>query len=454
MTKKKIWESVQIWYGLIMLAVVFLLIAFFVFINEPIGDDVLGHFAGGITYYLDDFDHVLGDRISSLGQCVNSVILIYRYWSGRMTGYILNAIGVLLPAYILAIISALIYTSNIFLAMRIAYKDSKKALEHPLAILISFLAVYWVRDAVYYTYMWTMTSIYSFGVMLCLLYYNLSVIDDNKHNILLCSIVGFFAGFSHEVISLLLIVMIGIDWAIKVERKNNTWTDILRHAGLGIGYLLCFTAPGNFYRMSQSHDKIDNTLNERVISSINLHINALIGTKGSRNIFLVMFVLAVISVIVIWRKEGKIKILRIAIDNIGFVIAGIISILVWSFFASNPPYAMEMWVFMVYVVILRVIDEALKIPHFEIINGVCIIMALALLVVLYSAELKSFAGTAIKRKSLIKEAVYNGDSQVTVPKYDEDILSYRYSLNDLNNQEEYDSAHYRAYYGIRIVIEE
>lgn len=41
--------------------------SFFIYINEPRGDDILCYFEGCLTYPLDDMDNLLGERFSHIG---------------------------------------------------------------------------------------------------------------------------------------------------------------------------------------------------------------------------------------------------------------------------------------------------------------------------------------------------------------------------------------------------
>lgn len=173
MVKKEKSKGIHI-FGIIVISLITLFAACFSYINEPIGDDVLCYFDGALTYYLDDITSNLGNRLSNLGQVVKELGFVYQYWSGRMSGYTFEFIGKLMPKSLQAVLTALIFTSNIFLALRIVYGKRRKVLEHPLAFGILFLVMYWYRSECYYTYMWTMVSIYSFAVFLSLLYYNFS----------------------------------------------------------------------------------------------------------------------------------------------------------------------------------------------------------------------------------------------------------------------------------------
>lgn len=179
-------EKIELLIGCVIIGAVAVFVMFFSYINEPVGDDILGYYEGALTFYLDDFRNVLGEKLTSMSQIIKLLNFTYMHWSGRMPGYFINYLGKFMPKFVQAFLTAFVFTVNILLAMRIAYKEWIKTLSKPLVFGFIFLALYWYRYAVCYNYMWTMVSIYSFAVMFCLLYYNLAVIDyEQGKNIIL-----------------------------------------------------------------------------------------------------------------------------------------------------------------------------------------------------------------------------------------------------------------------------
>lgn len=79
--------------GCIIIGLISCFIWYFSYINEPIGDDVLLYFDGAIASYLDDYEFVLGDKLTSFTQVINELKFIYMHWSGRMPGYFLCLTG-------------------------------------------------------------------------------------------------------------------------------------------------------------------------------------------------------------------------------------------------------------------------------------------------------------------------------------------------------------------------
>lgn len=170
-------KNIKLIFGTMVVILVTCFTWYFSWINEPIGDDILCYYDRALTLYLDEFERDIGQRITNFSQIQQELKFAYLYWTGRMPGYAFNYVGKLLPKFVQALLTALIFSSNVFLALRIGFKSSKKVLSSPLSFGVLWLVLYWYRPEVYYTYMWTMVSIYSFSVLLVLLYYNLTVIN-------------------------------------------------------------------------------------------------------------------------------------------------------------------------------------------------------------------------------------------------------------------------------------
>lgn len=449
--------------GLIVLGVTCFM-SFFCYKNLPIGDDVLTYFEGALTAYLDEFTYTPGERITSVSQVVKEVGFAYRYWSGRMPGYTILFLGKLFPKLVQAAATAVLYSANVFLALQILCKDAKKALSSSLSFLVLFLALYWFRPSQFYTYMWTMVSIYSSSVFLCLLYYKISVVDeksDMTHRRWIQYGIGFLAWFSHEVISLCMITAVGIHWLAATMQKKQKWTTLVRHAGLFAGYVFCFFAPGNFYRLGQSHDVIDTSLAKRLSASVNIHIKILTGTREAEILFFATLFLAFLAAGILLVKKDRETIAKICLDNAGFAGGGVISILVWALFSGVPEYGLDLWIVMVYLMlfsVIRTIPENIKWRNKpDLQRSLCMfgaVILLGLFVMRFGNEILSYTRIAGERNRLATAAAEAGEKEVVVPRVPENISNQRYALGYLNGQTSYDSIYYCRYYGIRIVIEE
>lgn len=456
MEKKRESLSGKAILGLVVIVFVTIFMAFFSYINEPIGDDVLCYFDGALTLYLDDFDFSLGNRISGLGQVIRELFFIYFHWSGRMTGYAFELIGKILPKCVQAFFTSGIFTLNVFLALRIVYGKSRKVLENPLIFCLLYLILYWYRNGCYYTYMWTMVSIYSFSLMLVLLYYNLysQVMQKSTlRNRVFLQILGFFAGFSHEIFSLCLIVAVGINWIRDCLEKKNRLTSVFYHTGLGIGYLLCFCAPGNFSRTTESHDIVKNPYLIRLKNCITLHKEMLVEEPTARWFFWGTLLMAcTVVIIMIIRKDGRLK--TYFLETAGLMGAAFFSVAVWAAMPRCPVYGLDLWGVFVYIFLLFFavrINDYVNVPKMAGIMGT---FALALFFSLSNIkEVYSYTKTSLRRRECVRIALEENKSEIVVPKFAESLSDERYHLGYLNSQDQYDRSYYQEYYGVRLIIE-
>lgn len=459
-------SRIRLWCGIFVLALIAGFTAVWIFFHEPIGDDVLCYFQGALTDYLPEFETKLGPRITTFSQVFRELKFTYLYWSGRMPGYALGLVGRLLPKSGQAILTALLYTCNVFLTLRIVHRDSRKALSSPVSAMILFTSLYWFRIGAFYTYMWTMTSIYALATCLCLLYINLAVVDEQqgrKRNLFIISIVGFLAGFSHEVISLCTIAVVGTFWLISVIRKEQKWYTLFRHTGLGIGYLFCFFAPGNFYRMHQPHDIIETGYLYRLYRSFNTHLSILFGSQSGGTAMIAARVLAVLAVfvfILIVIKKDTTKLLSLLEENSGFLAGGAVSILAWAMTPRVPSYGLDLWIVLCYIVLFKIVNLLPNIiPSLRPIGKklalqmVCVF----LLVICFAAsswkELADSATVFSKRQQLAADAVSRGAAEVVVPAYPDSLSPQRFYMGYINGQNQYDTCYYQMFYGTLLIIE-
>ena len=80
-------------------------------------------------------------------------------------------------------------------------------------------------------------------------------------------------------------------------------------------------------------------------------------------------------------------------------------------------------------------------------------MIIALFIGLNVKEVQSYTKTSFERRALVSAAVERHESEVVVPRFDDKLSNDRYLISSLNGQKEYDEDYYRAYYGIRVVID-
>ena len=227
-------------FGILIVSVSFAFFTYYLYHNEFIGDDILCNFTGCLTYYLDDYEFNLGHRISTIKDVFDCLAFTYKYWSGRMPGYLLNFFGKILPKIAVSLIGAFIYVCNSLLICRLIFKNLVTVFKNVIVFIIVLIVMYWSKPYVYFSYMWTMTSIYGFSILLCLLYYNIYLEWKSNYTlkrIFFMQVLGFLAGFSHEALSLCLILMIAYDWCVSFVNKKTKFSSVFAHTSIGIGYI-------------------------------------------------------------------------------------------------------------------------------------------------------------------------------------------------------------------------
>ena len=435
--------------GTITILSVFLFMTAFIFLNEPIGDDVLYYFENGVSYYLDEVPNNLGRRITTINQVIESTQYIYLHWSGRFVGYLLTFLGKLFPRIVTSAISSGILVANIILALRIIYKDTIKAISSPVAFVVMFFASYWYRLLSYFTYMWTFITIYSFTAFCCLLFYNLVIINYKKNNAVVVFLVGLLAGIGHEVISLCVLVGIVVKELVMIRDKEIKISYLTTNVGFLIGYFVGFCAPGNFNRINESHDAISESLISRLLNSLGMHKAVLMNTKGSNVLFSIVIIAAIVSLVLCNNKKQNI--LFLIKDNIDFIFGFMASIAIWALFHHVAPYHVELWVISFYIFIFKIIFNS---EFFKMLSNKSYASAVSVIFVvsvflLNCKEMKDFYDVAIKRKEVVNNS---SENVVEIPKYKTILSRDRYYIDSLNDQKTYDREYFVAFYNKRLIV--
>lgn len=447
-----------------------MLFCFITAVSEPVGDDILLHFDQGLTLYLDDEPHVIGERITSLRQVFNAVKYSYLKWSGRVTGYFFAFSISLIPRLFRALLTAAVYVSNVLLALRLVYGSIKRVLYHPITFEVLFLAMYWFKPDGSYSKMWTMVSVYGIPLFLSLLYCNLAYSEDiwqtSRSSLIFFQLLGLFTGLSNEISGAILISMLGLDWLTRILSKKSHWTSLFGHSGLGIGYLLCFFAPGNFHRMVQAHDATlyTKTLAERMQASYTMHQTILKSDwQVLRYMLILLLLAAVISLLLECSSHGILKTSkRFFLRNLPFLSGGAISILAWGCVSYAPAYGMDFFICVFYIILLRTIDiehilERSKFSHCKNTAQItCSLIAVVLCAMFLKAQwrwLKSYTFDTLQRQILISAAVEDGCNEVVVPAYSGSSSHPLVWVGPLNQQSQYDTPFCIAYWNTHIIIQ-
>lgn len=454
--------------GIFVLLLFFLLSFYFIIISEPIGDDILNHFDNGISLYLDDEPHDIGTRITTFSQVMYAFKHCYLKWSGRVIGYILMPMIGLIPPILRAAITAAVYVANTLLTLQIVYGSAKKALCHPTAITVLFLSLYWFRPPGGLARMWTMVSVYEIPLTLCLVYlYAYRKLEfKGPIQIALWTLFGLLVGSSHEVFCASLIAILGTAWLISVIRKEIPWTKLFLHTGLGIGYLICFFAPGNFHRMKQSHDATVYTmsLGERLRNSLSQHEKVILSDWHLlKELLFFMVLLSAVSIVAVFLRAGKRQFLaQYILPIVPFVAGSVVSVLVWGSVSYVPIYGMSLWICLFYMILLSLLEpeklwESIGVLRLRSLSRLgSAIVAVCLCVLFFRGQygwLRTYSEATLYRQLTIKNAVVAGQEEVIVPAYPIATSHPLIWLTNVNTQENFDSDYFKEYWGIHIIID-
>ena len=339
---------------------------------------------------------------------------------------------------------------------------------------------------------------------------NACVEQKHKGIVLTCIIqlIGIVAGMCHEVISFGLIALIGTEWIVDMIRHKAKFTDLFGHWGLCLGYLIGFFSPGNMARLNggttieaysasvtpteQVSEAVEavvpsavNTVIEtteqsgivrimegflnRLRSSFAIHQVTIVGTSDDRQefiLFLVILALALISIAaLLWIGQAK-RVCNMIIGDIGFMVSCVSSVILWAVSYRQPEYGVWLPMIFIYISLLEfvVLLPDIFIDHstistsffrlYGIMRAAFPVIAIVAFAFIYRLELSSFAHTSEIRRERISYAQENGLSEITIPKYDENLSPLRYTLNSLNSQKEYDTGYYTLFYGVHLIIDD
>ncbi len=434
----------------------------FLMIREPIGDDIAGFYETSISFYLDEMEDSLGDRITSVGQAFNAVKLVYSTWSGRILGYTLACLGGVLPTVVKAVMGSGIMMINSLLVLLIAFGNLKETIKHPVLYMVTYLALYWYRPLCSGEYMWTMISIYEFSLMVCLIFCAYMLINDSvKKNVVIAIILGFLAGISNETSAILTISVLGLDWIYKVATKKEKLSSFFMYGGLFVGSIINILSPGNFNRMKQSHDHEihDISFLERLKDSIGAHRVMLISGNTVLRIVIIGLMVSTtfftVRFICMYGKKGIIVILR---ETYPFIISGLVSIAMWGCMPRTPAYGLSFWIALFYITIGRLVKITFPKENFKFTKAIMYtnIVIGTILIIAFIADNSSWlikhTQISVRRNELIGEAVLSNKEEVVVPRYTDEALGPMTNQDYLNNQDVYDSETCRTYYGLRVRV--
>ena len=465
--------------SLVVLLFIFFFVFFISYYQQPIGDDVLYQSTYGYRVYYggNNYEVELGEQITNVRLWMESIQGLYNYHSGRMVGHALIPLLSIFGQAFTAIMTGLCFIALILLAAAITFGSFRESLKHTAILLLIFLIIFYFNPGVGILLMWTMVSIYIVPlILLCYYYYlfqyklhygkgRLSILA-----IILFNALGFFAGFNHEVYSLVFLSFVVFLTIKEVLLNKIPLNRMFYHTGLLIGTLVCITARGNFFRLhhcSHSMIRMAKPYLSRLFAVVGTNMRMLLGIEYSSIIIISIVLLFMgLSYRYIYGNRASIKNFIKLLDPGFFIKINAVDIcfllyliVVWSLFPYIGLQGTLLFILWLTIIILKNaavywIDKD-KNLLLRIENSY--IGASLLIIVLFSASILNFnwmqsmIKTTIERNYLIREAIKENRSTVEVPLYEE-ICSNRFTFNNYNNfaggNNENESIYYKKYFGV------
>lgn len=409
----------------------------------PMGDDILYQFKYGASWYMDQPPVPVGEHITNLRGVFENSCYTYLYWSGRIIGYALLPLISLWGLGFVAVLSALINETVILIIMRLIYKEEKltKAfLQHPAILVLTHVLVFAFGRYMDYLSMWTFTSIYTISVLLFLAILfktqkaEKSRFEISAKDILQLNILGFFMGISHEVYGAILILILGIKFILRLK-KGNILRYLMSYLGLGIGYLICFFAPGNIVRMNSAHDAdINNPISQKFMTSLLNHIYVGTGEKYLVCLLSVFVILCVTFALLIKSIHLLPFIKSILADNYEYIIGAIFSIFIWMASSYVPSYGILLFMCFYTIVLCDIILKiSSKNRNIVVLNSYMSGIVMLCVVVWYLSWIPNLISSTIEIRQQIKTGLSSGNAEIVVMKYPDEIDNVYTFHNYRNN---------------------
>ncbi len=455
----------------------FVLLLCFVFVFAvtrfipPLGDDVLFQFDNAYEYYhVSDEEaslYIANEQIDDPATLLQSLYNLYFNWTGRMTGWFVVPILSFTGEVFTSVFQAVFFTAYVALISALVFKGYKNSLSHPIALPLIFLLIIFYSTSIGVLLIITFTAIYIVTTVLYLLYINLnnSLLKNNYKTsiskLLLFNLLGFAAGFTHEMLGAMFIMIIGLRllYLIFIE-KSIKFIDAVKHnVGLAIGYILCFIAPGNFVRAGTNHDTgILKPYTEKLTTSITAHIDVFKSYSNLGLLVQLALILLCVASLIILIKNKKFK--NWFKGNFEYIIVCALSPFIWAFVSYVPSYGLNYWCALMFILQAGCIYEAilsLRLVRFNILKPfymvatVASVVALVGLFLIQSSWIADLIPVTLQREALIEQAVLSKEEMVEVPLYPVTTENI-YTLWNYNNlPDEFKTDYYIKYYGIEVI---
>ena len=456
-------------YSVSGLSILFILlfITFISYYREPLGDDVLTQFTKGGMLYIDGYKGSVGNQIKDLSSLCQSVKWFYLNWGGRIVGATLMPLLSLFGFTFTAISTGICFVCLILLAGLLIFRNKKELLKHPLVIILLFLFLFYFNPFINFLLMWTFVSIYVVSLILLGTYYYFSqqiLVFNNipltNRNMILFNFLGFFAGFTHEVFSFTILSLILFLTLKEIIKNKSPIRKLFYHTGLFIGTILCIFAPGNFNRLSGSHDAIP--MAQPFITKLYLVFmktaHAIVGVnKISFIIYAILIAIILIKHTIEITNDKNTLLLSLIKNNCVDMFFLFYVIMVWSIFPYMGAYGTILFLFWFSVLIFKNVyvynpgRMDFFISKFEqSLLGLFVVISIVSILGAHDYSwMSSMAKTTIERRIIIKNAIKENVKQVDILLYDANV-SNRFTFYNYNNYERHSNKteSYIKYFGV------
>ena len=449
------------------LALIFFFIWFAIYYLDPMGDDVLSQFTHGHQPYMDNYTGGVGRRVTDLSTLVEHIKQNYLHITGRVVGAILHPLLSLLGLWFTASATAACVVASVLLAGLLVFGNGKELFRHPVIILALFLILYYSNPAIYYLLMWIFASDYVVSLLLLGAYYYrfrqraaAGVVFSLDRQTIWFNLFGVLAGMTHEVYSFVMLSLVLCQTSVDIVRRKLPVRQLFSHAGLAAGTLVCVLAPGNFSRLSGSHDafRMSRPYLARLFDVVMTTKNSLVGVhRVSLGIFVLLMIIVLLKCA--RSSSGSMNtVLSLLRANAGGLLFLLYFLGVSSLFPYMGSYGALPFVFWLAVLLLRTvyvydsgpIDQ--RVSRYET-SPLGLLAVLSVLGILCAHEypwMSSMARTTIERRALVARAIQEHATSVDVPLY-EDRYANRFNLFNYNNYKIYEenkTEYYIQYFGV------
>ncbi len=463
---KKTFSPIYIGYFIVC---VFFIAFFYLFFSQmPIGDDISSMFKNSINDYLDDFKDTTTpntEMVTSFKDILSEIMQQYMVWHARIIPKIVHYTSMLSPPIVSSLFNPIILlliclvSSSLICDCRL-----KEVFNYPLSIAYIGIIGIWYSKGIDYIRMQIFLSMYALPALCFLVYYkshrNLLKVNysTSKAKIATLTIFGIITGSMHEVFSIYVLIWVILEMMVPIYHKKISIKKMLFHTGYLFGLLSCMLAPGNFYRLGQSHEEtISNSLYSKLYSSLSAHFNAVRGNGMWISDFLTIFTLILaLSVFIIRVKKIGMKssFIELLSDTGSYIVIFIGSILIWSVFGYMPKYAL-FFPRLIYCISLALyVKNNYPSQSFRSEYNVLASLSLCLLfIILNYGWLSQETKVTLLRQKLINKALLSNDEMVIIPAYNE-VGNFSLFSDTNDHHKKFNTPYSIQFYGTHLIVKE